>query len=117
MAGKKITVVISQHQGANAVKRNLEEEVAAALIMSPDVELSIVRHVYDMSADHTGLLFLRRVPGHLVILSWLYPRAARWILDRQGVRGLDGVTLLKSGEEEDVDEDEAPDFHGIGSVN
>ena len=99
MAGKKITVVISQHQGKNPVKRNLEEEIAAALIMSPDVDVSIVPHVYDMSADHTGMLFLRSVPGTVVILSWLYPRAARWILDRQGVRGHEGITLLKSEEE------------------
>ncbi len=118
MAGKKITVVISQHQGVNPVKRNLEEDIAAALIMSPDVDLSIVPHVYDMSGDHTGLLFLRRVPGHVVILSWLYPRAARWILDRQGVKGHEGFTLLKSGEDdEDLDEEDTPEFHGIGSSN
>jgi NAD-dependent dihydropyrimidine dehydrogenase PreA subunit len=118
MAGKKITVVISQHQGANPVKRNLEEDIAAALILSSDVDLSIVPHVYDMSGDHTGLLFLRRVPGHVVILSWLYPRAARWILDRQGVKGKEGFTLLKSGEDdEDYHDEDPPEFHGIGSVN
>ena len=119
MAGRKITVVISQHQGKNPVKRNLEEEIAAALIMSPDVDVSIVPHVYDMGADHTGMLFLRSVSGPLVVLSWLYPRATRWILDRQGVRGHDGITLLKSDaeDEEDFDEESAPEPQGIGSVD
>jgi NAD-dependent dihydropyrimidine dehydrogenase PreA subunit len=118
MAGKKITVVISQHQGKNPGKRNLEEEIAAALIMSPEVDVSIVPHVYDMSTDHTGMLFLRSVPGHVVFLTWLYPRAARWILDRQGVRGHEGVTLLKSEDEEfNENEEEAPERQGIGSVN
>lgn len=119
MAGKKITVVISQHQGKNPVKRNLEEEIAAALIMSPDVDVSIVPHVYDMSADHTGMLFLRSVPGNVVFLSWLYPRATRWILDRQGVRGHEGITLLKSEDEneEDFQEEDAPEPQGIGSVD
>jgi NAD-dependent dihydropyrimidine dehydrogenase PreA subunit len=117
MAGKKISVVISQHQGKNPVKRNLEEEIAAALIMSSDADVSIVPHVYDMSTDHTGMLFLRSVPGNVVILSWLYPRAARWILDRQGVRGHEGFTLLKSEDEEFDAEEEAPERNGIGSVN
>lgn len=117
MAPRKITVVVSQHQGKNPVKRNLEEEIAAALIMSPGVDVSITPHVYDMSTDHTGMLFLRSVQGPLVILSWLYPRAARWILDRQGVRGHEGISLLKSEDEEDEGEDEAPEFNGIGSVD
>lgn len=119
MAGQKITVVISQHQGKNPVKRNLEEEIAAALIMSPDVDVSIVPHVYDMGADHTGMLFLRSVPGNVVVLSWLYPRATRWILDRQGVRGHEGLTLLKSADEDEDDfqEDDAPEPQGIGSVD
>lgn len=113
MAAKKITVVISQAQGKNPVRRQLEEELAAALIMQPDVDVSLVPHLYDMSADHTGMLFLKSVPGDLVVLSWLYPRGARWTLARQGVRGYEGVTLLKSEEEED---DEAAEEETQSSV-
>lgn len=123
MAGKKITVVISQSQGKNPVRRHLEEELAAALVVDPDVDVSLVPHLYDMSADHTGMLFLRSVPGDLIVLAWLYPRAARWTLDRQGIRGNEGLTLLKSeGEDEDENENENPaddeqKSHGIGSVD
>ncbi|MEX2287513.1 MAG: ferredoxin family protein [Planctomycetaceae bacterium] len=119
MAAKKVTVVISQGQGKNPVQRQLEEEIAAALIMQPDVDVSLVPHLYDMSGDHTGLLFLRSVPGNLVVLSWLYPRAARWTLARQGVCGHEGVTLLKSEDEDDeeleTESDETQEARGIGS--
>jgi Pyruvate/2-oxoacid:ferredoxin oxidoreductase delta subunit len=121
MAAKKLTVVISQHQGKHPVKRQLEEELAAALIVSPDVDVSIVPHVYDMSADHTGMLFLRSIGGPLVVLSWLYPRAVRWTLDRQGVRGREGMTLLKAEGEDEDDFDEASESEdepkGIGSLD
>ena len=68
------------------------------------------------------MLFLRSVPGNLVVLSWLYDRAARWTLDRSGVRGHEGLSLLKSADddaEEDEDSDElaSRDGNGIGSVN
>ena len=120
MAAKKLTVVLSQSQGKNPAKRQLEEEIAAALIMQPDVDVSLVPHLYDMPADHTGMLFLRSVPGDLVVMAWLYPRATRWILDRQGVKGHEGQTLLKAhGEDEDGLDEEADEqrYHGIGSVD
>jgi NAD-dependent dihydropyrimidine dehydrogenase PreA subunit len=119
---KKLTVVISQHQGKNPAKRHLEEEIAAALIMESDVDVSIVPHLYDLDANHTGTLFLRSVPGDMVVLSWLYSRAARWTLDRQNVKGREGVTLLKSEDEDEKydDDPEAADDdepQGIGAVN
>ncbi len=116
MAAKKITVVISQSQGKNPAMRQLEEDLAARLIMEPGVDVSIVPNLYDMHADHTGLLFLRSVTGPMIVLGWLYPRAIRWTLDRQGVRGHEGVSLLTTEDEEDgSDEPEAR--NGIGSVD
>ena len=100
MAGK-LTVVLSQSQGKNPAKRALEEAIAADLLMDPAVDLSLVPHLVDMAADHPGLLYLRGVPGDAVILSWLYPRATFWTLDRQDVRGRFGVSLLHGFEEED----------------
>lgn len=120
MAAKKLTVVISQSQGKHPIKRQLEEEIAAELIMDADIDVSVVPHLYDMSADHTGLLFLRSMPGDFVVLAWSYPRAARWILDRQGIKGHEGVSLL-TGDDDDEDdealEDESQDPNGIGSNN
>lgn len=107
MATKKLTVVISQGQSKNPKQRQLEEEIAMQLLLAGGVEVSLVPHLYDLTADHTGTLFLKSVPGDLIVLSWLYPRGARWVLDRQNVRGKEGVTLLSS--EDDADEHEEGD--------
>ncbi|QDT96059.1 ATP-binding protein [Gimesia aquarii] len=107
MADKKLTVVISQAQGKNPAKRELEETLAATLMMEPDLEVSLVPHLYDLSADHTGTLFLQAIRGDMVVLSWLYPRASHWVLDRQNVRGQEGLVLLKAETDEDEEELEA----------
>jgi NAD-dependent dihydropyrimidine dehydrogenase PreA subunit len=56
------------------------------------------------------MLALQGIAGNMIVLSWLYERAARWTLDRFGVRGLEGLTLIKSDDddEEDGDEDAEP---------
>ena len=102
MAGK-LTVVLSQSQGKNPAKRALEEALAAELLMDDAVDLSLVPHLTDMPADHPGLLYLRGVPGDAVVLGWLYPRASFWTLDRQGVRGRFGLSLLHGGGKEEED--------------
>ncbi len=121
MAGSKVTVVISQSPGRNPMRRQLEEDIATALIAEPGVDVSLVPHLYDMSQDHTGMLFLRSVPGNLIVLGWLYERAIRWTLDRASIRGHEGLSLLKSADEESADDDEDDEesqrvYQGIGSV-
>jgi NAD-dependent dihydropyrimidine dehydrogenase PreA subunit len=112
-ASKKLTVVISQHQGRHPAKRKLEEDLAVALMMDPNVEVSLIPNLYDLSADHSGTLFLKAIQGDLVVLGWLYPRAIQWILDRNGIKGRAGTVLLKSDDEEDAEEPEdRPDAIG-----
>jgi len=117
MAATKLTVVISQSQSKNPRHRQLEEEIATRLIMESDIEVSLVPHLYDMSADHTGMLFLKSIPGDFVVLSWLYPRGARWVLDRQGIKGHEGESYLVSDDDdfEEPEESERPD--SIGSLD
>lgn len=119
MAGKKLTVVISQSQSKNPAHRELEETIAAELMMSGEVEVSLVPHLYDMSHDHSGMLFLKGIPGDIVFASWLYPRAAFWTLDRAGIRGEEGITTLhdEDDEEELSDEQQEQANQGIGSVD
>ncbi len=124
MAGRKLTVVISQAPGKNPVKRNLEEEIATRLMLSGTAEVSVVPHLYDLSADHTGMLWLKSLKGNLVVLGWLYPRAIRWVLDRNGVKGLAGESRLNLVEnDEEADDDEVPSEaddstpRGIGALN
>ena len=114
MAARKLTVVISQSQGKNPAKQQLEESLAVALLSEGNVEVSLVPHLYDLSADHSGMLFLRSIPGDLIVLSWLYPRGARWILDRQGIRGHEGISQLTSRSEDSEDEDDHREGNGNG---
>ncbi|MBL8865754.1 MAG: ferredoxin family protein, partial [Planctomycetia bacterium] len=83
---RKLTVVISQAPGKNPAKRSLEESLAAALLVEPGIDLSIVPNLYDLGPDHTGRLYLGGVSGDMVVVSWLYPRAAFWLLDRYGIK-------------------------------
>ena len=116
MAARKLTVVISQSQGKNPAKQQLEEALAMALLTDGNVEISLVPHLYDLAADHSGTLFLRSIPGDVIVLSWLYPRGARWILDRQGIRGREGITQLTSLSE-DSDDEESEDHSHEGNGN
>ena len=121
MSRHRLTVVLSQAPGKHPAKRALEESIAAALIMEPGLDVSIVPHLYDLDAAHTGRLFLSSVAGDMVVLSWLYPRAAFWLLDRDGIQGHFGETQLKPPAEEE-DEEESPEEEeeqpkGIGAVN
>ena len=103
---KRITVVLSQGQSANPAKRGLEESLVADLLGEPNVEVIVVAHLYDLKSDGSGMLCLQDIAGDMIVLSWLYPRAARWILQRNGVHGREGTTLLRSVDEEEFDEDE-----------
>jgi len=121
MARHRLTVVLSQAQGKNPGKRALEESIAAALILEPGLDVSIIPNLYDLDPEHTGRLFLESVKGDMVVLSWLFPRAAFWLLDRINVKGLFGESQLKppadvdEEEEEDGSEPEPP--KGIGAVD
>jgi NAD-dependent dihydropyrimidine dehydrogenase PreA subunit len=102
----RVTVVISQGQSANPVKRKFEEDLVTALIGERNVEVTVIPHLYDLSADHTGMLCLQGITGDMAVLSWLYARAAHWTLDRNGIRGQVGTTMLDYENDEDG-EDEA----------
>lgn len=105
---KRIAVVLSQGQSAHPAKRQLEEDIAASLLMEPGIDLVIVPHLYDLKPDGTGTLALTNIKGNMIVLSWLYDRGTRWTLDRMGIRGKEGMSLLKSpSEEEDEDAEEA----------
>ncbi len=104
---KRITVVISQGQSANPVKRKLEEDLVGALIGEAGIEVTVIPHLYDLTADGTGMLCLQGITGDMIVLSWLFRRAAHWTLDRNAIRGQVGETLLARDAEDDDDEDEA----------
>src|SRR5947209_2692015 len=117
MSRHRLTVVLSQAQGKDPRKRALEESIVAALIMEPGLDVSVIPYLYDLGPDHTGRLFLEGVSGDTVVLAWLFPRAAFWLLDRDGIRGHQGESQLKPPAEEEEDAGEPEPAKGIGAVN
>ncbi|MCO6458984.1 MAG: hypothetical protein J5I93_27060, partial [Pirellulaceae bacterium] len=103
---KRISVVLSQGQSNHPAKRHLEEDLVTALMLEPGIDVTVVPNLYDLKPDGTGILALQGITGHMVVLSWLYSRAAFWTLDRHGILGQEGQTLLKSGDEEEEDDEE-----------
>jgi NAD-dependent dihydropyrimidine dehydrogenase PreA subunit len=115
MSRQRLTVVLSQAQGKNPGRRALEESIAAALILEPGLDVSIVPYLYDLDAEHTGRLFLESIQGDMVVLAWMFPRAAFWLLDRDGIKGHYGENqIAPPAETEEDEEPESP--KGIGSV-
>src|SRR5262245_54422211 len=103
---KRIAVVVSQGQSANPRKRHLDDDISAGRLMEPGIDVVVIPHLYDLKPDGTGLLALSGIPGNMIVLSWLYDRAARWTLDRFGICGLEGLTTIKAADDEDADEED-----------
>src|SRR5580692_4418289 len=101
MSRSRLNVVLSQAPGKHPAKRALEESVAAALIMESGLDVSIIPNLYDLGPDHTGRMFLEAVTGDIAILTWHFPRAAFWLLDRIGIKGHEGEVLLKLAKPEE----------------
>lgn len=105
---KRIAVVVSQGQSSSPAKRKLEEDIVGGLLFEPGIDVVVIPHLYDLTAEGTGMLALKGIMGNMIVLSWLFDRAARWTLDRCGIRGKEGTTLLKSeADDEDEESDEA----------
>ena len=83
----------------------MEEDIVAGLLFEAGIDVTIVPNLYDIQADSTSVIALKGVGGNAVLCSWLFERAARWVLDRHGVHGQHGTVLLQT-EEEDEDEEE-----------
>jgi NAD-dependent dihydropyrimidine dehydrogenase PreA subunit len=107
---KRISVVVSQSPSKNPAKRKLEEDIVTGLLFENGIDVAVVPNLYDIKPDSTGMLALKRMGGNMVVVSWLFERAAHWVLDRNQIHGHVGETLLKNeDEEEDAEDDESED--------
>lgn len=104
-------VIISNGQSNNPQKRELESTLAERIAQIPGVSTLVVPNLYDLSPTGNTIQRLKTLPGDLIVLSWLYDRAAHWTLDRNGVLGNFGETELfdETLDEEDEDAADAAD--------
>ena len=52
-----------------------------------------------------------------MFLSWIFPRAAFWVLDRDGIKGKWGESLLVNDDLDDDEDEEEEELQGIGSLD
>jgi NAD-dependent dihydropyrimidine dehydrogenase PreA subunit len=106
---QELLVIVSQGQSRSPEKRALEESIAAMSVTLPNTSCLVVPHLYDLGNDSLTLEKLRSWSGPIVLLSWLFDRAAFWVLDRHGVRGQSGEVQLLNPDlvSDDEDDDES----------
>ncbi|MHC4181151.1 MAG: ATP-binding protein [Planctomycetota bacterium] len=96
---KKLAVVISQTRGSPSSRQKLPRDLGAALEDWPSLDVVTLPHLYDLAPDGPGMRHLQGLSGDMIVLSWLYPRAAFWVLDANGVKGRMGRTPFFPEEE------------------
>lgn len=110
MHNSSLTVVISAGQSRNPEKRQLESAIAEGASELANVNILKIPHLYDLAPASESFAALKTIPGDLVLVAWLFDRAAHWVLDRNGIRGQVGEVELKQDfgdDEEDEDESQA----------
>ena len=78
----------------------------AALLFENGIDVTVVPNLYDIKPDSTSMLALNSISGNVVVCSWLFERAAHWVMDRFGIAGHVGTVLLANEDEEDGDFEE-----------
>lgn len=99
------TLVVSKGQSRNPAKRGLESAIAQAAGQLDGVEVIMVPHLYDLPKGGESLELLQKIEGDLIVCSWIFSRAAHWVLDRNGIGGVTGEVELGA---DDLDEEEDP---------
>lgn len=87
-----IAVILSKSRKSEPDSERLEQEILIGLQRWPGVEVLVVPHLYDLNTNGAGVEALRSIAGGMIVLAWLYPRAAYWVLDANGVKGRLGPT-------------------------
>jgi len=98
----KIAVVLAADRHSRPEQEAIQGLLVAGLEHRPELDVTVVPHLYDLAPDGPAVRLLRSIRGDMIVLAWLYPRSAFWVLDASGVRGRLGRTF--SLPEEDAPE-------------
>jgi ferredoxin len=88
----KIAVILSKDRTGRPDHGRLENDLLLALASRRNVDLTVLPHLYDLPADGPAVERIQQVADDVIVLAWLYPRSAFWVLDANGVRGRLGRT-------------------------
>lgn len=90
IVSSKTTVVLSLGRSEDPGRQALERDLHAALSRRPRLQSAVVPHLVDLAPDGPAAEYLRRIDGDMIVVAWLYARAAYWLLDAHQVRGRAG---------------------------
>jgi len=102
-----LAVIVSRGQSRNPEKRSVEAAIVSAASELGSVQVFDVPHLYDLKYDSEVLQEIRGLDCDLVVASWIFPRAAHWLLDRVGVRGQSTPTSFDEEEDAETDSSKA----------
>ncbi|QDS93101.1 4Fe-4S binding domain protein [Roseimaritima multifibrata] len=105
LSSPTFTIVVSKGQSRAPDKRSLEATVAEAAATRAGVDVLVVPHLYDLAPKGETIQRLRAIEGDIILLTWIFPRAAHWVFDRAGIRGQFGEVSLKEVLDEDEEEE------------
>ncbi len=104
-----LTVVLSRGQSRAPEKRALESAIYEGVSAISGIRVLSIPHLYDLPPNGDTIQQLKAVEGDLIFISWVFPRASRWVLDRVGIRGREGAIELGSDDLGSDDEQGTPD--------
>jgi len=96
---EKISVILAKDRNPSPEQQSLVDQLLAGLEHRPALDVTVVPHLYDLAPDGPAVRFLRSIPGDMIVLAWLYPRSAYWVLEANGVQGRLGWTPFLAEEE------------------
>lgn len=84
---RRVHLILSRGQTQHPERRALEDQLISQFAEDGLCPLLVVPHLVDLAPDGPSVAALREIAGDAIVLAWLVPRAAYWILDRFGIRG------------------------------
>lgn len=91
---RKLYVALCRDRHDGSQQQKLLRQLYEGLAGRNGLAVSRLPHLYDLPPDGKTIRHLRSIEGDLVVACWMYPRAAFWMLDANGVRGRMGASPL-----------------------
>ena len=93
----------------------MEQSIADAASALDGANVIVVPHLYDLPKGGQSLQRLSEIEGNLIVVSWIFPRAAHWVLDRNGIRGR-FVPVPLGADDEDDEDDPSPEAQADSDI-
>ena len=90
------TIVLSRSEDTSVERRAFEDACVRRLAERDSARVLVMPSLYSMTDAHPALSALKGISDDLVFASWLFPRAAYWVLRARGIEGVLASSDAKS---------------------